>query len=378
MLILWICAGAAAFYFLQTWIYARFWKKGLSARLYFSRESATEGEECCLVEQVENGKLLPLPVLKVKFQVSRKLHFSGEGDSAVSDQYYRNDILSMGPRQRVMRRIPFRCAARGYYRINGLDLVCSDLFLGNEMVEELEENSSLYVYPAPVGGFELDRALQKLNGEILAKRHLLEDPFEYRGIWEYAPFDERKAINWKATARMGTLMVNMRNYTSLQAVRIFLNLEDNGIWRQEELVELCIRIAARIAQMLLGQGIRVAVYCNAKDILTGRPMRLPPSSGAGQMESINRALARLNLEEEVDGFAHLFAKELEDGRKEMMSVFLSVDRSAAFQNLLETYLASGAEGIWMCPLLPRMESEVEKPEKLHFIRLNAEELLNGA
>lgn len=96
------------------------------------------------------------------------------------------------------------------------------------------------------------------------------------------------------------------------------------------------------------------------------------------MESINRALARLNLEEEVDGFAHLFAKELEDGRKEMMSVFLSVDRSAAFQNLLETYLASGAEGIWMCPLLPRMESEVEKPEKLHFIRLNAEELLNGA
>ena len=49
-----------------------------------------------------------------------------------------------------------------------------------------------------------------------------------------------KTINWKATARTGDLMVNIRNYTSLRAVRIFLNLADTGILKNEQLVELCI------------------------------------------------------------------------------------------------------------------------------------------
>ena len=37
---------------------------------------------------------------------------------------------------------------------------------------------------------------------------------------------------------------------------------------------------------------------------------------------------------------------------------------------------SGAEFTWMCPLFPRMESGVSQPERLHFVRLNAEEMLN--
>ena len=131
----------------------------------------------------------------------------------------------------------------------------------------------------------------------MAKRHMLEDPFEYRGIREYAPYDEMKTINWKATARTGDLMVNIRNYTSLRAVRIFLNLADTGILKNEQLVELCISIAARFAGELLEQGIRVAVYANGKDVLTGDPMKMQPSAGPGHMESINRAFARISLEE---------------------------------------------------------------------------------
>ena len=107
MLIIWIVFGAVFLFYLQKWIYGHYWEKDLSAELSFSRESAVEGEVCQLSERVENGKLLPLPMLKVKFQVSRKLRFSDEGDGAVTDKYYRNDILSLGPRQRVIRTIPF-------------------------------------------------------------------------------------------------------------------------------------------------------------------------------------------------------------------------------------------------------------------------------
>lgn len=377
MLIIWIGLGAVLLFAAQAWIYSHYWEKGLSAELLFSRESAVEGEECLLLERVENRKLLPLPMLKVKFQVSRNLRFSDEGDGAVTDKYYRNDILSLGPRQRVTRKIPFLCGARGYYRIRGLDLVAADLFLTREMIAEAEADTTLYVYPRPAAGVELDTALQKLNGEILAKRHMLEDPFEYRGIREYAAFDEMKTINWKATARMGELMVNMRNFTSLRAVRIFLNLEDSDILKNDRLVELCISIAVRFAGELLGQGIRVAVYANGRDVLTGEPMKMQPSAAPGHMESINRAFARLDLEKGVYPFGEVFERELEEEGKDIATLFLSVDRSAAFQELIRHFAGSGADFSWMCPLFPRMEGLVEDAEKLHFIRLNAEEMLNG-
>lgn len=377
MLIIWIVFGAVFLFCFQKWIYGRYWEKDLSVELAFSKESAVAGEVCQLSERVENRKLLPLPMLKVKFQVSRKLRFPDEGEGAVTDKYYRNDILSLGPRQRVIRIIPFTCGARGYYRIRGLDLVAADLFLTREMIAEAEADSTLYVYPAPAEGVQLESALQKLNGEILAKRHMLEDPFEYRGIREYTPCDEMKTINWKATARMGELMVNMRNYTSLRAVRIFVNLADSGILKNEKLVELCISIAVRFAGELLGQGIRAAVYANGKDILTGDPMKIQPGAGPGHMESINRAFARISLEEGVYPFGGIFRRELEEEGKDTATLFLSADRSPEFQEDIRVFARTGTDFTWMCPLLPRMESHVEEEEALHFVRLDAEDMLHG-
>lgn len=79
MLIIWIGLGAVLLFAAQAWIYSHYWEKGLSAELLFSRESAVEGEECLLLERVENRKLLPLPMLKVKFQVSRTCGFPTKG-----------------------------------------------------------------------------------------------------------------------------------------------------------------------------------------------------------------------------------------------------------------------------------------------------------
>ena len=89
-----IILGAFLLFYLQDRLYCRFWDKNLSVSLEFSRKAAVEGEECELCERVENRKLLPLPALKVKFQVSRELQFEDEeGVSSVTDQYYRNDVL---------------------------------------------------------------------------------------------------------------------------------------------------------------------------------------------------------------------------------------------------------------------------------------------
>ena len=85
-------------------------------------------------------------------------------------------------------------------------------------------------------------------------------------------------------------MVNMRNFTSLRAVRIFLNLEDSGILKNDRLVELCISIAVRFAGELLGQESAWRYMPTAGDVLTGEPMKMQPSAAPGHMESINRPL----------------------------------------------------------------------------------------
>ena len=115
--------------------------------------------------------------------------------------------------------------------------MASDLFFLNEDSQSQTTNQYIYVYPSIFREEEFHLSLQKLNGEIIVKRHMLEDPFEYRGIREYQPFDDIRSVNWKATARTGDLKVNQKNYTAMQTIRIFINLEDDSIWKKDNEME---------------------------------------------------------------------------------------------------------------------------------------------
>lgn len=362
MIVIWVILGAALLGYLQEKLYARYWDKNLSVALKFQEESVTEGDSCVLCEQVENAKLMPIPALKVKFQVSRCLQFEKEdGASSVTDQYYRNDVLSIRPYMRHVRRLTFLCKKRGFYRINGLDLVAGNLLLSGELPKSLSSDTQLYVYPRAYRGPAFEQAIQKLNGEILSRRHLLEDPFEYRGIREYSPRDTMRDINWKATARTGELKVNMKNYTALEAVRVFVNLEDGAILRQMELLEASIRMAAGMTELFLKQGIRTALYTNGPDILTKEPVCLEAASGAGHMESINRGLARIDLSDSAPGFVGTL-KELALGKGssfgEVYSIFISADTQPDFQGLLKECLEKKMDFAWICPAAPRAEIKI--------------------
>ena len=359
-----IILGAFLLFYLQDRLYCRFWDKNLSVSLEFSRKAAVEGEECELCERVENRKLLPLPALKVKFQVSRELQFEDEeGVSSVTDQYYRNDVLSVRPFMRHVRRLRFRCKKRGYYWINGLDVVAGTLFLSGELPRSLESETRLYVYPRLWRSPEFSRLLQRLNGEILSRRHMLEDPFEFRGIREYSPWDTMRDINWKATARTGDLKVNMKNYTAQKAVRIFVNLEDGAVMRHEELLEASIRMAAGAAAYFLAQGIRTSVYTNGPDIVTGELVGMEAASASWHMETINRGLARIDLSKRAPSFVRSL-KEAALGQNEaagtLFTVFISSDAQEDFQELLEECVRQGTDFCWICPIMEHGEEKIRK------------------
>ena len=165
----------------QRRLYEKLWQKHLGISLSFGTNHIFEGEQGELREIIENRKRLPLSMLKVKFKTDRHLIFGNEKGSRTTDQYYRNDVFRISGGERVTRTLRFTGGKRGYYTIDEISLVASDLFFLGQMVADQPVRAELYVYPKPYDSRRLRQSFVQLNGEMLTRRHLLEDPFEYRG-----------------------------------------------------------------------------------------------------------------------------------------------------------------------------------------------------
>lgn len=333
----------------QRRLYEKLWQKHLGISLSFGTNHIFEGEQGELREIIENRKRLPLSMLKVKFKTDRHLIFGNEKGSRTTDQYYRNDVFRISGGERVTRTLRFTGGKRGYYTIDEISLVASDLFFLGQMVADQPVRAELYVYPKPYDSRRLRQSFVQLNGEMLTKRHLLEDPFEYRGIREYQPYDDMRSINWKATAKTGDLKVNQRNYTSLKSVRIFFNIQDDNILKKDDAVEMTLRIVASLCQIFLKQGIQVSCYGNGVDIVTHSPLVIQPKAGQGQMDAVYRGLARIDVEQPAADFARNFEEILFQRSQGSFTYFVAPNQYDDFVELLTRFQETGNPFLWFYP-----------------------------
>lgn len=370
-----ILVVALLLYLGQKTIYQKVWHKNLRVRLSFQEEGIWEGQESTLSEIIENQKKLPLTMLKVKFQTDRHLLFADTKGSRTTDKFYRNDIFQIGALEKVTRVLRFTAGRRGYYTIAEADLVASDLFLTAQYTSTADiGHSSLYVYPKPFSHPEFRQSLKQLSGQVLTKRHLLEDPFEYRGIREYQPRDDLKSINWKATARTGEFKVNQKNYTAEKSVRIFINLEDTGILKKEDCVEASLQIATALLLLFLEQGMQVAVYCNGVDVLHNEPCILEAGGGIRQREAVLRAFALIDTSKPVRSFTELFSSRLSESSGALMTCIVSPNAYDDFASLILQYHTRHPDMKWFLPysgtVPPEMEEELRS--LITFISLREE------
>ena len=372
--ILFAAALAIVIYVAEIQLYKKKWEKNLKANAYFRTDEAFEGDEAELTETVENAKTLPLPMIKMKLQLSRKLLFRDTDNSAVSDFFNRTDIYSIGPRQRVKRTMKFVCSSRGYYDFNGVDLVGADLFLTKEFVKKIETSSALYVYPRPYDAVLMEPVLNRINGETLTKRNLTEDPFELRGIREYQTFDSLKNVNWKASAKTDDLMVNMHDYTSRRTIRVYLNLENSTIMAHEELMELCISMAMSIIINYAKASVPVSVYANTRDHLTDKPIIIDEGSGESFIRTVNRSFARADLDKERYKFSELFEGYL-TADDDAYTVILSPYMQKDFQELLCKLVSKKKDFCWISPQYKNVQFEVMEELKPYYMGVKAEEAL---
>lgn len=303
-LIIVLLLGVAAFYIIDL-IYKKKWFKNLNAHVDFEKDTMREGEENVMNEYIVNDKLLPLPVIEVKFSISRSLLFPNEVTSSVTDNYYRCEYFTCRSFQRITRKYKFKAARRGEFHVNSLDVVCKDLLIDKSMFGTYNEKSYVTVLPGRIPMQNVPKDILKLTGTVVSRFKLLDDPFEFKSIREYQPYDPMNHINWKVSAKIDEMHVNTFNSTDRKKVVVLLNLESNTVRYSEPIGEASIKIAAFLADYFMSKELPVAFATNGKDLITNAISVFESGNGDGHLRTIETALARVDLKKNKSSFTDL-------------------------------------------------------------------------
>ena len=342
MRLLLVIAIGFLLYFIQRKVYKKFWLKGLQVKIDFEEPIVREGDKNALIEVIKNDKALLLPVLQLKFSITRTFIFPKEKNSSVTDQYYRNDYFSCRPFQIITRKYLFKATKRGEYKITSIDLVCKDIFMDRSNFATSDEYSSVLVLPAKIKKENLRDDIVRYTGDVVKRIKINEDPFEFRAIREYQPYDPMNHINWKATAKSDNLHVNTFNSTNRKNVVLLLNLDMNLIRNSENLAEWSIRIASCLADMFLEEQIPVALYTNGTDYESDEVIGVDAGSDDGHLRNIDIALARIKIKDTCPSFIDVLDKHIEyDSDNEY--VIISNYRKNDFVNKFDELKKSGVK-----------------------------------
>ena len=243
--------------------YRRHWMKDISVDLHFSEPAVYAGSEVTLTETIENRKKLPVHILEIAFRVRKGVVFPDAENITESDYVYKRDVFSLLGMERIIRRYTVRAVKRGHYEIDQTGEVAYSVPGHRKYEEELNIRDDFYVYAKRTDVKGILEPVMTLLGEAESRRKLYEDPFAFAGIRDYTTSDPMKTVNWKASAKTGGLMVNTYSSVCSETVRIFLDVEDRNIRKQQPLIEESVSIAATLCEKLTRGGQEVSLYVNA-------------------------------------------------------------------------------------------------------------------
>lgn len=333
-------------------LYQRNALKKVSYIRYFSSSSVYEGEQVEMVEEIANGKLLPLPWLRLESSIARGLEFGSQENLGVSTgEIYQNHIslFSLKPYRHIKRRHSVTCQQRGLFRLDSVTMTAGDLFGISRTSQTFPLQLELLVYPGLVDYDELPLPVHSWLGELPVKRWIVEDPFLTAGTREYLPGDSLSSINWKATARTGAMQVHQKDYTADSRLIICLNVEiSDSMWRtvtDAERIESGIRYAATIADYAMGHGIDTGLLSNGR--LEGSGAREPiAAESLDSLEELLGLLARLNLDRTLP-MSRLLELEAESGSRDNDYLIVTCHRGMELQLAAEQLRLLGNGVEWL-------------------------------
>jgi len=281
---------------LQNFLYKKFWQEGLSMNIRFSSKEAFEGDGLFLYQELSNKKILPLPWVLMKFNLSSNLIFEDAPKDGIDrpELSRQSALFSVMMYQNVKRKLKFTCGKRGFYRIRAARITCNNLLHTKHFDAGLDCHSELTVFPKILDNYEEFGLMYKsLDAAMLSSSLINPDPFEFKGLREYNPTDPLRNVNFKATAVAQQLMVNIYAPTSSKRLEIVLNVEHHSQYPNFELYEQGIRLAATVASRYINEDVKVSLSTNGGDVYLGNQIRIQGGNSPAHLYSILEALARV-------------------------------------------------------------------------------------
>ncbi|MDD4774225.1 MAG: DUF58 domain-containing protein [Eubacteriales bacterium] len=288
-------------------------------RRVFSDVGAYEGEFVTLIETVYNPTPFPLFFVNVEGYIYNGIPMEKyEIDPRKAMQYYVSRFHLM-PFMQIRRRHVIKCAKRGYYRLETVDIYY------NKKVRYIEAPAEVYVYPKIVPLYETTQPTSVREGDAFTRRWLIKDPFSLNGIRDYNFGDSFNSINFKATARSGrmdlsSLKVNNRDFCSSRTFLVYLNFQTDisvpvSTSSYEAMMELGLSFSSAIIREASYSGYRAGFAANCFTVTGEDRIRFPIESGEHHLEEILKEMAKVRHKVGVSFFS-LLESDIKSGLNE--------------------------------------------------------------
>ncbi|MFN2290537.1 MAG: DUF58 domain-containing protein [Anaerolineae bacterium] len=225
-------------------------------------------------------------------------------------------VISLLPRERQEHSYALTGRRRGYYPLGPFVGLSGDL-LGTTTHESRQAaDDFVIVYPKIVALRALDLPSQSPFGNLPHRERLFEDPSRIRGVRDYQPGDSLRRMDWKSTARVGSLQIRRFEPAIALETGILLNLalDDYPVDCRYEAPELGITIAASVAAHLVEKRQAVSLVTNGLDPLSelrGAMPTVPLRKGRDHLMRVLDLLARIEVarrEEERPPFQQVLSQ----------------------------------------------------------------------
>lgn len=257
------------------------------------------GDDVRVLTKIENKKLLPLPVIQIKFNLPKEIIIKNEKalEKTNIDNYIYSIVSSLLCYERLRRVDTFSTIKRGCYVISKCNIKLGD-FLGYvDSQKTVYINKAIIVYPKIKKLHNFLIMPQNPQGDVSVRRWILSDPIQTIGSRKYTSSDSFNTIDWKATAKLGELYVKRFDYTSNPAIMMLLDVQTREIYWKDidtELIEKGVEIAASLTRQSLEEKVAVGFTSNVVFENEDMDVFVEPKVTEKQENKILEALAKVS------------------------------------------------------------------------------------
>lgn len=296
--------------FIQSCIYRKWGLSKVEYSRYFNKKAVFEDDFVEMVEIIYNKKLLPLPWIRIESKIDANLEFQRQANLDIKHEQFHKSLFSLMPYTGITRRHKVKCKRRGFYTLDSAAITCGDLFGLQEISKTFQIDANLVVYPKILSMEDILLPSHSLQGDVVVRRWIVEDPFIISGVREYNYGDPLNRINWKATARTGQLQVRNNDFSAHPRILIYLNVDiSEDMWEavtDRERIEKGISYAASIANYAISKGIDVGFGSNAHiKGVEEQSIRIRPAGGEQQLLYLLEVMAKMEIERDVTFYTFL-------------------------------------------------------------------------